>query len=353
VNVIIIVLICSILELVFRVIFPEFIGQIHTESISNGKAYLHSDFRGITVRVPYKEFKYNNNIPTILILGDSVSDGYGTAHEDIYWRKFERLINLGQDNKVQVISLSGYGNDLSDSVVNLKKILIGKENNFPVKIIIYQFNFNDITPFNETSIKTGDHLVGFEHTDLFKKFQLLRYRYLNKSVFARVMQHYAGRIKFKRYGTCESRGYDALYGYTWTFGSKPFKAQSERLWQQFEISLEKLKQLSDKLNSKCFIFISPLLFDIDTKGIHSYYSTFKYDFSCATINPRERLLKIANRLNIGIIDPKDYLKEHFEERIKEGNFEPFYFTADDNHFTPIASQYVAEYLYQNLKNSNR
>ena len=215
---------------------------------------------------------------------------------------------------------------------------------FPVKTVIYQFNFNNITPYDKEKLKAGAHLKGFEHTDFFKKMALLRQQYMNRSVFVRVMEHYAGMLKNKRHGSCEERGYDALRWYTYTFGSKPFKNESEQAWLDFEASLEKVKTLSDKINAKCLIVISPILYDIDTQKIHPYYNFLNLDFSCATINPKERLSAIAKRLNIDIIDPSTYLKDHFEQIVREGNFEPFYLIADDNHFTPVAANYMAEYM---------
>ncbi|HZK14648.1 MAG TPA: hypothetical protein VFC55_09005, partial [Desulfobaccales bacterium] len=82
----------------------------------------------------------------------------------------------------------------------------------------------------------------------------------------------------------------------------------------------------------------------DKHKIHPYYNFLNLDFSCATIKPIERLSAIAKRLNIDIINPTTYMKDHFEQIVREGNFEPFYFTAEDNHFTPVAANYMAEYM---------
>ena len=49
-------------------------------------------------------------------------------------------------------------------------------------------------------------------------------------------------------------------------------------------------------------------------------------------------------LGIKIYDPAPSLKQSFEMRIREGNFLPYFFTADDNHFTPAAAEYVAEVI---------
>ncbi len=352
INIVIITLLLSLIEVVFRELFPEFKGEIYYKSVTRGKRSWSTDFFGIRVRVPYEgyEMKYDNDTPIMLVLGDSISGGYGTAYDDIYWRKLERLMNLFSDSKIQVISLAGYGEKLSDSVNNLKHLLFRSGKKLSIKYIVYQFNFNDITPFNQADLKEGIHLKGIEHTELFRKFQEWRHKYLNRSVFFRVIQHYAGILKTKRRGTCEDRGFDALGAYTWTFGAKPFKEQSEMLWKRMVISLEELKGLSDMLNAKCVLFVSPLLYDIDIQHIHPYYNLHNLDFSCATINPKERLTIITDKLKIDLIDPKDYLKEQFHLRVREGNFEPFWFPGDDNHFTPVASQYIAEYIFQYIKN---
>ena len=49
-------------------------------------------------------------------------------------------------------------------------------------------------------------------------------------------------------------------------------------------------------------------------------------------------------LGIKIYDPAPSLKQSFEMRMREGNFLPYFFTADDNHFTPAAAEYVAEVI---------
>jgi hypothetical protein len=346
INLIIIIVLGAFLEILFRALYPEFRNQVYTKTMSLGKNMIFGKFNGASVRVPYPgyENKINQQIPMILVLGDSISNGFGCGYEDIYWRKFERLSNITQSHPVQVISLSDYGNNLADSAKNLESFLAKSQTKLPIKTVIYQFNFNDITPYNRESLKEGTHLKGFEHTDWFKKVALLRQEYLNRSVFLRVMQHYAGILKVKRRGSCEERGYDALRWYTHTFGSKPFKNESEQAWLDFEASLEKLKALSDKINAKCLIVISPILYDIDKQKLHAHYDIFNLDFSCATINPKERLSAIAKKLHIDIIDPAPYVKDHFERIVREGNFEPFYFNAEDNHFTPVAATYLAEYM---------
>jgi hypothetical protein len=156
-------------------------------------------------------------------------------------------------------------------------------------------------------------------------------------------------VRLKRYGSCADRGIDAFGMYTWTYGSPSFQAESEQAWQDFGRSLEKLAQLARSIKAECLMLISPIMEDIDTAGVHPYYNWQRYAFECATINPRQRLQELARPLHIKVLDPKDYVRSHFERRVREGNFEPFYFTTDENHFTPVAAEYVAEFMAHFLK----
>ena len=59
------------------------------------------------------------------------------------------------------------------------------------------------------------------------------------------------------------------------------------------------------------------------------------------------LWNFEKNLDIKIYDPAPELKRSFESRLEEGNFTPYFFTADDNHFTPIAASYIAEVIAEN------
>ena len=39
------------------------------------------------------------------------------------------------------------------------------------------------------------------------------------------------------------------------------------------------------------------------------------------------------------------MRAAFESRLREGNFTPFFVTADENHITPVAATLMAEFLY--------
>ena len=366
----------GVLEVAARLWFPEFYGQIHSAQKTLGINYYLSKY--VPGRVPYPEYVTNLNKPVILILGDSISHGYGNAYEDIYWVRLQRFMQaeLGA-NAPEFVSLSYYGNDLNDSINELKKF-IHKHDGVAISEIIYQFNFNDIVPeaygraklhekdvaaeFTEksqivnvqstpatavvsTNADAGKAEFNLSRNDWFKKLSLWRSGYLNYSVFLRVAQHYAGAIVRKKSGTCEDRGLDALGPYTYTFGSRKFEKESEILWGSFRDAFTQLNSMADARQIKLSVVISPLLFDIDTDGKHPYYNYLNYDFSCGTIDPRARLASMAKDLGVKLYDPTQFIKKSFDARIKEKNFTPFFFTADENHMTPVASSLMTDYLY--------
>jgi hypothetical protein len=375
------ILFFSVLEIAARLMFPEFRGQIHSAEKTLGMNYFLSKY--VPGRVPYPEYLNNLNKPLVLILGDSISHGYGQAYEDIYWVRLQRLMQLQLGEQApEFISLSYYGNNLNDSTNELKAFF-HKHQGVKVSEIIYQFNFNDIV--SEAYSRTGLHQesgaavsssakvaepikdldtaalsthstvneskgtekkeLNLSRDDWFKKISLWRSEYLNYSVFLRAAQHYAGSIVRKKSGTCEDRGLDGLGPYTWTFGSRKYAKESEILWQNFEEALSQLVSMAEQRHIKLSIVISPLLFDIDTVGIHPYYNYLNYDFSCATISPTERLRSIAKKLGVNLYDPTQFIKHSFDVRLKEKNFTPFFFTADENHITPVVSSLMADYLY--------
>lgn len=358
-------------EVVCRLVFPEFEGQVHSASKTLGKNFYLTE--NPPIRIPTKNHSLKIEKPLVIILGDSISHGYGMAYEDIYWVRLQQLLRLEQGEQApEFLSISYYGNNLQDSVGQIEKYLKQHEK-LELKEIIYQFNFNDIVPeaygrrglhqvkqasMQETTTaqtdstassatSTNAETVASQQSEKARFLSSLRAEYMNYSVFLRVAQHYAGKITRQTSGNCMERDLNALGPYTWTYGSKKYAEESQVLWKNFRIALEELKGVADAKGAKLTIVISPLLFDIDRQGYHPQYNYLNYDFSCATIDPRAKLAAFAQSLGVKLIDPTDYMRSSFEARVAEGNFTPYFLTADENHITPVAASLMAEYLYAN------
>lgn len=342
INCILLLIIGTGVEVTARLVYPEFQSHVHSQEQTMGIRQYTATLNGLPIRGPFAGYEVDQTKPLLVVLGDSVSNGYGSAFEDIYWVRLQRLLNIADRSTVHVVSLSGYGNNLSNSLTAITKL--SSSGRSKIEGILYQFNQNDVTPYGREELRQteGDGIV---HDSIFKKFAVWRYEHLNRSVFVRVVSHYAGVFARRTTGTCEERGLDALGPYTWSFGSRMYKAESEHAWKEFGEKLAELKALTDQMNVPLWIFVSPLVFDIDEQRIHPYFNSTRLDFSCATSDPRERLGEIANRLGIAVMDPTAYVRRSFERRLKENNFTPYFFTADENHFTPVAAAYIAEYLF--------
>lgn len=371
----------GVLEWIARISYPEFKGQIHSATQTLGVNYFLAE--PVPIRTPFKNAPIKFDKPLVIVLGDSISHGYGMAYEDIYWVRLQRMMQLSLGAQApEFISLSYYGNDLQDSIIQLEKFL-SQHDKASVKEIIYQFNFNDIVPeaygrqalqaTYQTAVANANIAPATSSTtpppttsaephasphssstslpvsgaSWSKTFAIWRSEYLNYSVFLRVAQHFAGKIVRKTTGDCSVRDLNALGPYTWTYGSKKYAVESEKLWNNFSIALGQLKKQADAKGAKLTIVVSPLLFDVDTIGAHPQYNYLNYDFTCATINPRARLANIARNLEVTLLDPTIFMQQSFDSRLREGNFTPFFFTADENHITPIAASLMADYLYAN------
>jgi lysophospholipase L1-like esterase len=348
INLIVLVLLLGVAEIAARMLYPEFQGDIHSAAKTQGVTFELSMLHGIRIRVPYAGARVDTSRPLIVILGDSISIGYGTPYEDIYWVRMERLLNLNSQSPTTAVALAGYGNNLADSARALRQL--SAASGVRLRTVIYQFNFNDVSPFNRAALH-GTHAEGAVGTDIFRTIARWRYEYLNHSVLFRVVQHYGGMMARRRTGSCEERGLDALGPYTWTYGSRAFKGEAERYWRQFEAELADVSKTTRELGADFVIFVSPLVFDVDREHRHPYFNYLRHDFGCATIEPRARLRAVADQLRIEILDPAEYVRRGYEMRLKEGNFTPFFFTADENHFTPTTASYIAEYLAAGLNHA--
>lgn len=370
-TVLVTIIFFGLTEVVARFVYPEFAGQIHSATKTLGKDFYLTE--NPPIRIPTKNYDLKLEKPLVIILGDSISHGYGMAYEDIYWVRMQHLLQLEQGNLApEFLSLSYYGNNLQDSVGQIEKYL-AQHNKIELKEIIYQFNFNDVVPeaygrqalhtnkknqapsadenlpttkSNKTESTNSDAVLS-KTSEKARFLSSLRAEYMNYSVFLRVAQHYTGKFTRKTSGDCFARDLSALGPYTWTYGSKKYAEESQILWQNFKVALEELKKVAVSKGATLSIVISPLMFDIDREGYHPQYNYLNYDFSCATINPREKLAEFARELDLSVYDPTEYMRESFESRIREGNFTPYFFTADENHITPVAASLMAEYLFIN------
>ena len=341
INILVLGSLLGILEISSRFVYPEFSRHIHSDKLTMGKNSHFADFYGFNVRSTTGEnyIKVDPEKEVVLVFGDSISNGYGHAFYDIWWEKLQELLDIRGLN-YEFISLSGFGNNFSD---NMEDALYLIENdllkNTKTKKVVYQFNFNDISPFRGVNLKES-----VRTQSLWFEFSKWRYEHLNKSVFFRVAQHYVGVLRRKRSGDCVERGFDALGPYTWTYGSQFVSSESELLWQRFENNISSLSEILERKGIQFEIVVAPILYQIDKDRIHPHNFHLNLDFSCGTIEPFERLKKITLNSNIVLYDPSSYLRDKFESRIHDGNFERFFFAADDNHFTPIASGYLAQFV---------
>lgn len=323
-----------ICETLARAWAPEFAHGIFSEEVSRGKRRYFVTLNGVPVRISHPSMALENRPSDIVFVGDSITDGHGLAYEDTYYGQLQRTLDaLSFAGSISVEAAALQGSNYVDNLSRITKM------NASGRLIYYQFNYNDIVKFQKDELRAGG-LIG--------DFNRFRAKYLDRSVFLRIAQHVGGWLKTRTSGTCEERGLDALGSYTWTFGARPFRKEAEEIWADFE---QRLREVADHVRSQggeLRLLLVPILYQVDKVGYHPRYNYLNRDFQCATIDPKDRLRSIAQDLGIAVVDAEPAMTEGFQARLKEGNFEPFYFHADDNHITATASRYVVETLLRDI-----
>ncbi len=337
-------------EIIFRAFFPEYRGYILTKDITYGKkrydvAILGGKTRSRTSDLTL-DIKPTDHI--ILEFGDSVSVGYGLAFEDIFWNYWQRMLKL-EGSDVKVISINSYGVNYTDNFLAMRTAVKKYKELTPhIDGVVYQFNFNDILPYDSADLKHMEYLESKSSfiTQMIKKLVYVRTVYLNHSVMLRVL---ANKITHALYRNskipCERLGIEALGEYSYCFGSKGLEETSQKIWDRFESDLKITKtELGD---IPFIILISPIAELIEPEMKINVLSRPRR-FDCATIDPRKQLTRITQESNINLIDPSVYMKTNFENYIKGDNPVRFYHINDDDHFNEIGAKYFSEYSYMKI-----
>ena len=177
-------------ELLTRSFFPDFRGDYYSENITRSKKFHKGIIEGIpVVRIPNNLWRANTKSDLLILIGDSITKGFGMAYEDIYWVKLKSLYDLTRKNNLEVLPFGGYGASLSKiDVENLKNI----SNKFSKKkYVFYQFNLNDIKPKDALKSTKGIKVTNDNNK---RKFIEISARHLHKSVLFRVARHFGGLL---------------------------------------------------------------------------------------------------------------------------------------------------------------
>lgn len=344
------VLIFLIIEILTRIFFPEFNYKINTYSINkNHKVIKNINIYTKTIEeigelhIRVKNIEDINQLinlklkqKKIIITGDSVTEGYGVEFDEIYYNKINK-------NDYRVLALSHFGLSFFDIFENIEKNLIKVLH--PGDKLIYQFNFNDITPVNRVKDNKKNNLHEGSRNFLrhfAKSIELLKYKYLLNSTFLKLLNYHASRYVKKIYQSCEKRGILALDQYSYSYFSKSFLDQSNLLWQEFEKKLIETNTFLNKKGIEFIILISPISIQLDNQGIVN--SVFNIDLSCSGKNGRTFLLELLKKNKIRFIDPLINMRKFAKEYKDVILFHEF----DTNHPNKIGHKLIAEELNKNI-----
>ncbi len=365
----------SFLEIIFKATHPDLAtNQIHKyvdeeRTISKSKNTWYKFFN-IKDRVKYRyhkktsefydddENKFDKSKKNVFVFGDSVTGGFGVNFQNTYFYHSEILINEVSEKteRINIYSIARYGNNFRDMIKGIEYIdSLLKEND----IIIYQFNYNDLV---EVNYNPSPNKKLKQPPKIIIKFNDWRKSFLNKSALMRVMQHYAGILKWEMqklsspkelienrelFKKCGNLGFTSLGQYTYSYGAKQFEEKSLKIWNLFE---KDLILLNDYLKSKKLNFaviISPISLQIPH---HEEINHRNLNFNCSTIDAYKKILEILNQNSIDIIDPTDDFITYSKITNQNNNFNYLFHPYDTNHPNEFGHYLMGKKLYSYLYN---
>lgn len=352
-----------LMELLVRFFFPYFqenmifydvdhnlkkdlkFNEIHR--ISKGINTYYKIIDDIQFRVINKSenLDFENEYQSVWFFGDSVTNGYGVEYQNNFPILFNDMLK-SEGKKVNIFNNAQYG-----ATVNFKNKLLNDATISKFKsndIIIYQFNFNDITEIAKTKNKKSNPNEASFLINLTNNSQVFRYKYLNHSALIKFLSNYAKKIVRKTSGDCNKRGLFALGEYTHAYSALGFEKESEESWNSFENTLLEIKNQLKEKNINFYVLISPISLQVLN---HSYIDKINLDLNCSTINARKKILNFLEENNFNIIDPLDNFNSSSEMSKKENNFIPLFHLGDTNHPTKKGHYLIALELFKKVKNT--
>ena len=366
------------LEIISVYTHPGLVNQIH-KSVDNEKIIS----KGITAW--FKEFKlkennvtfryhskknpyYNNEVDTelgdninVFVFGDSVTGGFGVTYQDAFPNITQELLNYTYSNDLKIFSVNRFGNNLRDVIfgINLIEEKLKKDD-----IIIFQFNYNDIVEVNYKPEELKKLKPPPEPSKLKIILNDFRKNYLNTSTFLRVLQHYAGNIKWKikkinslkniiikkeLFKKCGSLGSITLGQYTYSYGAKEYDSKSKEIWKVFENDLISLNEYLKNKKLKFAVLISPISLQVSKQ---EKINARDLNFECSTIDARDKIKTILNSNSIDMIDPLDDFNKYAEISYFNENYDNMYLfhPYDTNHPNKIGHFIMGKKLYSYLFN---
>ncbi len=356
-SIYLIILFC-ILELVSIKIFPEYSeNQIYKKNndsnfdgysrITKSKFQYFEDLDNLKVRSNRSGniTEYDKSYNTIWIFGDSVTNGYGLKFTDTFYYSLDKIINFRKKN-FNVFATSEYDNNIMSILESIEK----NEDRFQKNdFLIFQFNYNDILPAinlkkNKIQIANSEKK---KIRNLISFLDPIRFEYLHRSTFIRVLTHYASILVRDTKGECSNRGIGALGQYTYSYGSLSYKKESINAWNIFEERLIKLKNFAEDKNLKFIVLISPISLQLKN---HEKLNFHNFDLKCSTIDGRKKIIEMLNINNIIYSDPLILFEETTKIDSNEGNLEYLFFEYDTNHPNPKGNYLISISLFNTISN---
>ena len=244
------------------------------------------------------EQNYNDEENKILIVGDSVSFGFGVELQDTYSYKIQEYINTFYKNKTAILNSSVPGYDISQ----YRKYLEINVEKIRPNLILLCITLNDINEFQGTGSESPVKFTKGIRFWLEKSQQVLGIS--NSKISMRKAQELTvNQINF-------------------------YEKENNEALDLFFSEIEKIRDISIRNNVPLNIIIHP-------------YS-YQFDKNEKEIYPQSEITKKSRELNIESVDLLPKMKKKSLEL--EIDFSEFYLPNDFNHFSIIGHDIVYEII---------
>jgi lysophospholipase L1-like esterase len=292
----------------------------------------------------------------ILVLGDSISFGYGVAANNVYSEYLENLLNSRTSKyHFDVINTAASGNSALHQYYDLQRGL-----KFSPDLIIQQFTLNDVTePFKQSKRLGGyGHIWDYHRVDDVPYYDHLLQQYSSFYLFFKDM------IQRATYLTTTKRGLKEKAQQREIFKAKNLIKQKnhpliEKAWDEYFAWMRKINSIAKKSKIPIILLATPYEFQFSMNPSMAY--------------PQEKLRIFSEKNKIIYIDLLVHLqKEFIDEETKKydlsknslfsdiattaknqdkyvlENFLGRYFF-DYDHFTPMGHKLAARTIYPRIK----
>jgi lysophospholipase L1-like esterase len=314
----------------------------YIENIPHG----HSNFIGVPVAINSNGLRGEEisipkppNRARILVVGDSVTFGYGIPLESTYAKVLERLLNENAAGKTKYEVLNG--GTLGGSLSDYDHFLVDKAETLQPDMILVGLNLNDILVYSESGAISEAGAEWHGHsvrwTRRLSRF-LLRHSQLYMFCYAKLKSamYSTGIIDINK-----ARGLNFVT-------LMPPSTYQKEAWESSLRMLTKIIAFCRERGYKIGVAVFPMQMQLSPRELQFYRDKYHLHLGAAALSgePQQRLRKFATDMDIAMVDLLPVYRASNPEELYLRNA---LIRADPNHPSVKGNQIAADEIFLVLK----